>query len=67
MAKHWRSIKDAAAEIKAADPGTVISYTFIRELVLNKKIPHAMTDRKYIVSIEDVQSYLEGGGTDDRA
>ena len=65
MAKRWRGIREAAAEIREQDPNTVLTEWFLRQLVTNNMIHHKRTGRKYVISLEDIEAFLEGGGVMD--
>lgn len=60
--KKWRTIKAVAKAFKDADNETCITEYFLRGLVTNGMIPSARAGRKYLVSVEDVEAYLNGGG-----
>lgn len=57
-----RTIQAAVNEIKAADPGSAISYHAIRAAILAGKIPASRTGAKYLVDLDQVLEYFAGGG-----
>lgn len=58
MIPRMRTINEAAAELKAADPHTAVTPHFIRQLILDGKIPSVMAGRKYLVNLDGLQEYL---------
>lgn len=57
---HIRTIKEAAAYFKAEDEGTCLTETAIRTLIRSGKIACTKVGKKYLVSIEDLEDYLQG-------
>ena len=57
---HTRTIREAAAYFQAADPHTSLTETAIRTLLRTGAVPSARVGRKYLVTIEALESYLEG-------
>ena len=57
---HPRTIREAAAWFKAQDPGTALTETAIRRLVRTGEVPSVRIGRKYLVSLEALESYLTG-------
>lgn len=57
---HVRTIKEAAAYFKAEDEGTCLTETAIRTLVRSGKIASTKVGKKYLVSIEALEDYLQG-------
>ena len=53
-----RTIRKAAAEIKAADPDTAITEYFIRQLVINGKIPSIKSNTKTMINLQDLFDYF---------
>jgi len=53
-----RTLKEAHAEIKAADPKTAVSFNYIRKLVLSGAVPSVMAGNKYLLSMENLEEYL---------
>ena len=60
--RRMRTLDQAAAWAKETDPATALTKTALRRLVLSGQIPHVEVGRKRLVSLEDVESYLEHGG-----
>ena len=56
-----RTIPEAAAELKAADPHTAITQHAIRQLVLSGRVPHICIGKKRLVNMEELERYLSGG------
>lgn len=56
-----RTIEKAFNEIKQLDPDTCISKHFIRNLIIEGKIPYRKTGNRYLIDIEEVMRYLKGG------
>lgn len=59
MASHVRTIDVLAREIQAEDPGTALTRTALRRLVSSGKIPAARVGKKFLVTREAVDRYLE--------
>ena len=59
--RRMRLISEAYAEIKEADPGTAITKTAFRGLVLDERIPSIMIGNKRLVSMEDVEYFFQHG------
>ncbi|MBQ9346752.1 MAG: helix-turn-helix domain-containing protein [Oscillibacter sp.] len=55
-----RTIREAAAYLKAADPGTCLTETAIRTLLREGIVEHTRVGRKYLVTIEALETYLMG-------
>ena len=55
-----RTIREAAAYFKAADPGTCLTETAIRTLLREGIVEHTRVGRKYLVTIEALEAYLMG-------
>lgn len=60
---HVRTIKEAAAYFKAEDEGTCLTETAIRTLVRSGKIASTKVGKKYLVSLETLEDYLQGKAT----
>lgn len=58
MTPRMRTINEAYNEIKANDPSTAITPYAIRQLVLDGKIPSVKAGKKYLLSLDALQSYL---------
>ena len=57
---HTRTIKEAAAYFKAADPDTCLTETAIRTLILTGKVPSAKVGKKYLITLEALEAFLQG-------
>ena len=55
-----RTISQAATWFKENDPGTALTKTAIRRLVLNGDIPHVSAGNKRLIALEDLEAYLAG-------
>ena len=55
-----RTIREAAAYFREADPHTSLTETAIRTLLRTGAVPSARVGRKYLVTIEALEAYLGG-------
>ena len=55
-----RTIEQAAAEIKKADPDTAITKYAIRQLVISREIPSIQRGNKYLINLDTLLAYLGG-------
>ncbi len=55
-----RTIREAASYFREADPHTCLTETAIRTLLRTGAVPSARVGRKYLVTIEALEAYLEG-------
>lgn len=53
-----RTINEAHAELKAADPDTALTPHFIRQLILSGSVPHVKAGNKYLVELDALERYL---------
>ena len=53
-----RTLKEAHSIIKAEDSGSSISYTFIRRLVLQNKIPTLKSGKKRLIDVDVLIKYI---------
>lgn len=60
MVPRMRTIEQCAAYFKEQDPATTLTKYRIRELVLNKTVPHVMCGKKYLVNLDKLIEYLSG-------
>lgn len=58
--RRMRTIQQAAAWVKEADPNTALTQTAIRRLVLSGEIPHITAGTKRLIALEDIEDYLAG-------
>lgn len=56
-----RTIEQAAAELKVADPYTALSKNAIRQLVLSGTIPSVTIGTKRLVCMEQLEKFLTEG------
>lgn len=57
---HTRTIKEAAAYFKELDPGTSLTETAIRRLIRSGDVPCVRVGKKYLVTLEALEDYLQG-------
>jgi len=60
---HTRTIREAAAYFQTSDPHTCLTETAIRTLLRTGVVPSARVGRKYLVTLEALEAYLEGSDT----
>lgn len=53
-----RTTKEAAAEIKAADPNTAVTEYHIRQLALSGVLPRVQAGRKLLINFDLLLEYL---------
>ena len=54
-----RTIKEAAAELRAMDAKTAITETHIRRLVLSGEVPSFKAGKKYLLNMDALLQYFE--------
>lgn len=54
-----RTIKEAAAELRAMDEKTAITETHIRRLVLSGEVPSFKAGKKYLLNMDALLQYFE--------
>jgi hypothetical protein len=59
MMGKYRTIAEAAKEIRELDPRTCITENYIRELCRNNIIPLKKAGKKYILNLDGLMAYLE--------
>lgn len=52
----WRKIREAYAEIKAADPNTALSESAIRRMVQRGDIPSYKIGTHYLINLDDLDN-----------
>lgn len=57
-----RLLKQAYAEIVAADPDTALTMTALQRLVISGVIPVVYSGRKRFINMEALWNYLNGAG-----
>ena len=55
-----RTIQEAAAELRKADPRTAITPYAIRQMVLTKQISHVPIGKKRLINMDELENYLRG-------
>lgn len=55
----YRTIREAAAHYRSQDPGTALTENFIRRLVVTGMVPSIKSGKKYLVSLEALDAYLQ--------
>lgn len=55
-----RTIEQAAAEIRAADPQTALTKTALRRLVVSGAVPSVKVGNKYLLDLNGLDAYLAG-------
>ena len=59
-----RTIEQLYADVKRLDPGTALTKTALRRLVLSGDIPSRRAGQKYLVTMEALEAYMNGGQAD---
>lgn len=54
-----RTVKEAAAELKAIDSGTAITEYHIRQLALSGVLPRVKAGRKLLINLDTLIEYLQ--------
>lgn len=55
-----RTIESAYREIKQDDPNTSITKYYIREIVINGKIPFRKSGKRFLFDMDILEKYLKG-------
>lgn len=55
-----RTIDQAAVYLKGQDPDTALTKTAIRRLVTTGALPSVRVGQKYLIALENLDSYLAG-------
>lgn len=55
-----RTIEQATAELKQADPRTAFTKTALRQLIIAGTLPSVRIGNKYLVCMEVLERYLQG-------
>ena len=55
-----RTITQLYDEIKRIDPDSALTPTALRRLVITGKIPSAKAGKKYLVTVEALEAYMNG-------
>lgn len=59
-----RTIEQAVSWLQEADPGTALTKTALRRLVTTGQIPSVRVGQKYLISLEVLESFLQGDGSE---
>lgn len=59
-----RTIEQLYADVKRLDPDTALTKTALRRLVLSGDIPSRRAGQKYLVTMEALEAYMNGGQAD---
>jgi len=60
MLPRMRTISEAAAWLREADPDTAFTQTALRRLVVTGQLPCVRVGQKYLVNLDAVESFLSG-------
>lgn len=60
MSARIRTIDQASAWLKEADPGTALTKTALRRLVTTGQLPSVRVGSKYLVDLGTLEKYLQG-------
>ena len=60
MIRRMRSIQQAIAEIKEADPKSCLSEWHLRQMVLSGELPFHAVGRKYLIDLSVLEDILGG-------
>ena len=60
-----RTIDQCAEFVQQQDPETALTKTAIRRLVITGKLPSVRIGAKYLVALENLNRFMQGGGTRD--
>lgn len=55
-----RGIDDGYAEVKEKDPGTALTKTALRRLIISGAIPSVRIGKKYLFDLDVLERYLSG-------
>ena len=64
-APRMRTIKEAMAWIKETDPDTAITPHALRRLIVSGEIPRVVVSNKYLVNLDDLDSYRRNKNKED--
>ena len=64
-APRMRTIKEAMAWIMETDPNTSITPHALRRLIVRGEIPRVVVSNKYLVNLDDLDSYLRNKNKED--
>lgn len=55
-----RTIKQAAQHVRGIDPGTALTETAIRRLLITGAVPSVRVGVKYLIDLDALEAYLSG-------
>ena len=58
MAARMRTIRDALKTIKELDPGSAVTYNFIKQLCETDKITNVSLNKKYLLKLDELLKFL---------
>lgn len=58
MAARMRTIRDALKTIKELDPGSAVTYNFIKQLCETDKITNVRLNKKYLLNLDELLKFL---------
>ena len=58
MAARMRTIRDALNTIKELDPGSAVTYNFIKQLCETDKITNVRLNKKYLLNLDELLKFL---------
>jgi len=53
-----RTILEAVAELKAADPGTAVTAHAVRRMIKAGELPHVRAGQKYLINMDTLIAHL---------
>ncbi len=53
-----RTLKECYEYIKAADTNTAVTPYFLRQMVVQKKIPYMKAGRKYLINLDVLDKFM---------
>ena len=58
MAARMRTFRDALKTIKELDPGSAVTYNFIKQLCETDKITNVRLNKKYLLNLDELLKFL---------
>ena len=58
MAARMRTIRDALKTIKELNPGSAVTYNFIKQLCETDKITNVRLNKKYLLNLDELLKFL---------
>lgn len=53
-----RTIREALAIVKGIDPETSVTYNFIKEACVNRKVTCVRLNKKYLLNLDELLTFL---------